>query len=200
MLNVSENLDLYHDRGSSTAGFGTTNEGAIVFNPWQYITKGTSVSQRIGDEVYARGMSVRLFYLAAADRPSQFVRIVIAVIPKTVGTTIMDGSNFDLLDAAGSNDTVTGMIKKEGVKVLYDKVTTLQVSGPRAVATLGESRMFKKFFIKSKRGGVLKWQQDGNLANKPVGVWVIPYDSYSTLRTDILGKVSFTYKLYFKDA
>jgi len=199
LMSSAESTSLYHDRGTSSAGATTTNEGALIFNPWYSITRGTSISNRIGDEVIARGMALRLMYLTTSDRPAQFVRIIIAVIPKTSGTTVHDGSNYDLMDSAGSNDTVTGMVKREGVKVLYDKTTTLTVQGVKAVPVTGDNRLFKKLYIKSKKGSNLKWQQDGTLANKPVGVWVIPYDQYGSIRTDICGYISYTYKLYFKD-
>lgn len=198
-MSAGENQALYHDRGNPTAGLLTSNQGATIFNPWYNITRGTSISQRIGDEITPSGMALRIMYNAVADRPSQFVRIIVAVIPKTVASVILDGSNYDLLDAGGSNDTVTGMIKKEGVKCLYDKTLRLQNDGQRAVAAEGDSRMYKKLYIKSKRGSKITWQQDGTLANKPVGVWVIPYDRFGTLRSDGLGLLSYTYKLYFKD-
>lgn len=199
VMGAGENRSCYHDRGDVSAGLLTTSQGALIWDPWFAITKGTSISNRIGDEIYPRGMSIRMFYNCSADRPSQYVRIIVAVIPKVVSGLIMSGSNFDLMDAQGSNDTVTGMIKREGVKVLYDKVRTFESDGARAVPAAGDSRFFKKIYIKSKRGGKLSWQQDGTLSNKPVGVWVVPYDGYNTLRSDILGYVSWTYKLYFKD-
>lgn len=199
IMGVAENFGQFHDRGANTAGLLTSNQGACIFNPWFLITRGTSISQRIGDEIYPRGMAVRMMYNAEPNRESQFVRIIVAVIPKVVSGVVMDGSNYDLLDAAGSNDTVTGMIKREGVKVLYDKTFTMQFKGARAVSRTGDSRLFKKFYIKSKKGGKLTWQQDGTLANKPVGIWVVPYDTFGTLRSDLLGALSFTYKLYFKD-
>lgn len=199
VMGAGENSACYHDRGDVSAGALTSNQGTIIWNPWFAITRGTSPSNRIGDEIYPRGMAIRMFYNCDFNRPSQFVRIIVAVIPKVVAGTVMNGSNFDLMDAQGSNDTVTGMIKREGVKVLYDKVKTFECDGTRAVQTTGDSRFFKKIYIKSKHGGKLSWQQDGTLSNKPVGVWVVPYDQYQTLRTDVLGYVSWTYKLYFKD-
>jgi len=199
VMGSGENTALYHDRGDVGAGALTTNQGALIWNPWYGITRGDTVSNRDGDEVYPRGFALRLLYNCASDRPGQFVRVIVAVIPKIVSGTIMNGTNYDLMDAAGSNDTVTGMIKREGVKVLYDKTFTLQPMGVRAVPVAGDSRLFKKFYIKSKKGGKLMWQQDGTLANKPVGIWVIPYDAFNTLRTDALGFCSYTYKMYFKD-
>lgn len=198
-MGSGEQSQCYHDRGNSNAGLLTSNQGSFVFNPWYQITKGTTISQRIGDEVYPRGMALRLLYNAASDKPAQFVRLIVAVIPKIVNGVIMDGSNFDLMDSSGSNDTVSGMIKREGVKVLYDKVFTLQPQGVRAAPEVGDSRFFKKLYIKSKRGGKLTWQQDGMLANKPVGIWCVPYNKYDEQRLAMLGVLSYTYKLYFKD-
>lgn len=195
-----ENVGLYHDRGTSNAGALTSNEGALIFNPWYQIAKGTDSSNRIGDEIYCRGMSIRLMGWSTPGRAAQYIRIIVAVIPKTVGSTITDGSNYDLLDAFGSNDTVTGMIKKEGVKVLYDRTITCKPMGSTdTTATSGDTRFFRRLYIKSKKGQKIGYQQDGNLVNKPVGVWVIPYDEYSSLRTDQLLSVSYTCKMYFKD-
>lgn len=199
VMAAGENTYLYHDRGTISAGLLTSNQGALIWNPWYAITRGDTVSNRDGDEIYPRGMALRLLYNNEASRPAQFVRIIVAVIPKIVGGTIMDGTNYDLMDASGSNDTVTGMIKREGVKVLYDKTYTVQAKSIRETPTTGDGRLFKKLYIKSKKGGKVTWQQDGTLTNKPVGVWVVPYDQYATLRSDLLGTCSYTYKLYFKD-
>lgn len=64
----------------------------------------------------------------------------------------------------------------------------------------GDNRFFKKIWIKSKRGKKIAWDQaTGLIVNRPVGVWVIPYDNYGSLRTDVLGYVTFTGKMFFKD-
>jgi hypothetical protein len=200
VMGTAENVSLYHDRGTVGPSVLSTHQGAIIFNPWFAITRGDTVSNRDGDEIYPRGMAVRMCYWCAADRQAQYVRIIVAVIPKIVSGYITDGTNFDLLDAAGSNDTVTGFVKREGVKVLYDKVWTGTAKGKTEDADeLGDNRLYKQFYIKSKKGSKVSWQQDGTLSNKPVGIWVIPYDDYNTLRTDILGRCTYTYKLYFKD-
>lgn len=197
---VVERGGLYHDRGAGSAGALTTNQGSVVFNPWQQITNGTNRSTRIGDEIQPTGFSMRIYYTTAAARASQFVRIIVAVIPKISGTTILDGSNFDLLDPSGSNDTVTGIIKNENVKVLYDRLITMKSQQTQATQLEGDNRFFKKIWIKSKRGKKIAWDQaTGLIVNRPVGVWVIPYDNYGSLRTDVLGYVTFTGKMFFKD-
>lgn len=153
-------------------------------------------------------MSLRMCYWCAADRQAQFVRIIIASVPRvntfpgSAGQVISSEGSYDLLETTGSNDTVTGIVKSSdsGIKVLYDRMWTGTARGKTEDADeLGDNRFFKKIWIRAKRGSKITWQQDGYLKNNPIGVWVIPYDDYSTLRTDILGKCTFTYKLYFKD-
>lgn len=196
----NENQALYHDRGVVTAGAIGNNEGTIIFNPWSLIAKGTDANNRIGDEVYARGSCLRFMYWNAPGRVASFIRLVIAVIPKTSGTTVHDGTNYDFLDPLGSNDTVTGFIKKEGIKVLYDKLYTMNAQGSTDVtSTSGDGRFYRRIFIKSKKNQILRFQSDGTLANKPLAIWIVPYDEYGTLRTDILGSVSYTFKMYWKD-
>lgn len=203
-----ENLALYHDRGDAVAGALATTQGAMIWNPWFSISRGTAPGNRIGDEIYPVGMALRLCYWCAADRQAQFVRIIVASVPRVStypggpGPVVTDEGKVDLMDPAGSNDTVTGMIKSSdtGIKVLYDRIWTGTAKGKTEDADeLGDNRFFKKIWLKAKRGSKITWGVDGYIKNNPIGVWVLPYDDYNTLRTDILGRCSFTYKLYFKD-
>lgn len=205
---AAEDVSLYHDRGMSSAGLLQSTQGALIWNPWFTISRGTAPGNRIADEIYPVGMAIRLAYYCAADRQAQFVRIVVASVPRVntypggPGEIVSSEGSYDLMDPAGSNDTVTGMIKSSdsGIKVLYDRVWTGKTVGKSEDADqLGENRFFKKIWIRAKKGSKLTWQTDGFLKNNPIGVWVIPYDDYGTLRSDILGKCAYTYKLYFKD-
>jgi hypothetical protein len=203
-----ENLSLYHDRGQVAAGATSTTQAPVIWNPWDLIDKGVASNMRIGDEIVPRGMALRLAYYCVADRQAQFVRIIIAQVPR-VNTipgggaeVVSNSSSYDLLDPAGSNDTVTGMIKDKdsGIRVLYDRMWTGTARGKTEDADeLGDNRFFKKIWIRYKGGRKIRWQPDGYMLNNPIAVWVIPYDDYGTLRTDILGRCACTWKLYFKD-
>jgi len=208
-LFASENVSLYHDRGTSDAGLISSTQGAIIFNPWYNVTRGTAVGNRIGDEIYPVGMAIRLAYWCAADRQAQYVRIVVCSVPKAstianAGAEVVTaGGSLDILDPAGSNDTVTGMIQSaddSGIKVLYDKLWTGTAKGKTEDADeLGDNRFFKKIWIRAKRGSKIHWRPDGYMKNNPLAVYVLPYDDYGSLRSDILGKCSYTCKLYYKD-
>lgn len=208
-MSAAENVSLYHDRGTSAAGLTATTQGAIIWNPWFDISRGTGPGNRVADEIYPIGMSLRFAYYAAADRQAQFLRVIVATVPRAstypgggAAEGVTNAGNMDLMDPAGSNDTVTGMIKSSdsGIKVLYDRVFTGRTVGKSEDADqLGEQRWFKKIWIRAKKGSKLTWQTDGYLKNNPMGVWIIPYDDYTTLRSDILGVCAFTWKLYYKD-
>ncbi len=57
----------------------------------------------------------------------------------------------------------------------------------------------KRIFIKRKRAGKIVFEQQNEIVNKPLCVYVLPYEYTPTLRTDIIGYCSVFYKLYFRD-
>lgn len=198
---AGENTPLYHDRGDGAAGLLTTNQGALIWNPWNAIQKGTNNGQRVSDEIYPRGLGIRLLLRNEVNRPNIHYRIIVAVIPKMYNGVITNGSNFDLGSGASGNDILTNFLKKEGVRVLYDKV--IRNNQDSAAGLTGANgfayNRFIKLYIKSKPGQKLTWGEDGNLAQRPVGIWVVPYEKYSTLRSDIIANASYSMKMYYKD-
>ena len=65
-MGVGENVLLYHDSGTPGAGALATTQGALIFNPWNYVTKGTNNDQRNGGEIYPRGMSMLMILLVCS--------------------------------------------------------------------------------------------------------------------------------------
>ena len=49
---------LYHDRGTTTATAVGGTQGALIWDPWVNIGQGTGVRNRVGDEIYPRGMAL----------------------------------------------------------------------------------------------------------------------------------------------
>lgn len=200
-----ENVALYHDRGASGAGALTTNQGAIIFNPWYDISRGNAPGNRLSDSINPSGFAVRMLLRNEVSRPNVHYRVVIAVIPKIYGGVVMDGTNYDLGSGTSGNDIMTNFFKKEGMKVLYDKMIKgyTQSTFVSHGTLVGDNEVayskFLKLYVRSKRGATIKWGEDGRIVNNPVGVWVIPYENYATLRTDIVAHVSFSYKMYWRD-
>jgi hypothetical protein len=195
----SEDASLYHNRGTVAAGALTTNQGASVFNPWAFIAQGTTSSQRVGSEIMPRGMSVRLHYVPSEDRMTQHLRVIVCTIPKVSNAVVSDGSNFNLFDAGVSNNTLCSFRKDDNnIKIMYDKVFSMRAV-PFGTTTTGVSRFFKKFFIRRKRSSKIIYERTNEIINKPLAIYVIPYDRYPAVRTDVLGRLDLFYKLYFRD-
>jgi len=200
LIASSENVQLYHNMGASGVAFN-----AIIFNPWKFINQGAGANNRIGTEIYPRGLAVRMELFNKLDRPNITYRIVVAVIPKFyngAGT----GSTFDWRDTTGSSNSLLSWVKPDaGIKILYDKIVRNEAhfsaipSGTSGDQDGKEAHKMIKFYIKSKRGQKLLWDPTGDLVNKPMVMYVIPYDSYGTLTTDNIASVSINTKYYWKD-
>lgn len=197
---AQENIQLYHNYGAAPASMN-----AIIFNPWQSIAQGTGPTQRVGTEVYPRGMAVRLELFNKLDRPNVSYRIIVAIIPKIYAGAATNAT-FDFRDNTGSANSLLAWMKPDaGIKVLYDKVIRNEAhfsaiaSGTSGDQDNKEAHKFVKFYIRSKRGQKLVWGPDGNLINKPMILYVIPYDSYGTLTTDNIASCAINTKFYFKD-
>jgi len=197
----AEDFALFHNRGASGAGALTSNQGTIVFNPWAFIGQGTTSQDRVGSEVWPRGMSVRLHYVPSEDRMTQHLRIIVCTIPKVSNSIVNDGTNFNLFDTTAGvpNNVLCGFRKDDnGIKILYDKVFYIKAV-PFGTTTTGVARFFKRFYIRRKRASKLIWERNNEIINKPLAIYALPYDRFPAVRTDQLGKMDLFYKLYFRD-
>lgn len=206
---ANENQQLYHNTGLA----GATYVAPIIFNVWNAIAQGPGKQQRIGDTIIPRGFSLRLWIANKLDRPNIMYRLIVCVLPKTFNNARVTAGSIDIgqpnFAGACGNYMCLSMDTEKGIKVLYDRVFNLQVGnssqsfangGLRPAGNL-ECHTFKKLWIKSKKGSTVKYESNANqdIINKPMAVYLIPYDSYGTLNTDIVGTCAFTGKLYFKD-
>jgi hypothetical protein len=196
----SENIQLFHNTGATSGVFN-----GIIFNPWQAIQQGVTSITRIGTEIYPIGMSVRLELFNKLDRPNITYRIVVAVIPKLYGGSAT-ASNFDWRDSTGSGNSLLSWVKPDcGIKVLYDKIHRNEShfsAIPTGVAgdqDGKEAHKMVKFYIKSPTGSKLMWDPLGNMINKPICMYIIPYDSYGTLTTDNIASCAINTKYFWKD-
>lgn len=194
-----EDRQLYHDVGVGTGP--TTNQVAILFDPWQYVAVGTGRQNRIGDQITPRGIALRLWLANKADRMDILYRVIICVLPRAIGNTYTLYNNVDLfqaMDQGTNNSTITAMVDMEKCKkVLVDRTYHLQNA---TGFDTKEVHMLKKFWIKAKNARAIKYTSAGAHANNLLGVYVIPYDSYGTLQIDNIASAAYTARLYFKDA
>ena len=68
-----ENVQLYHNVGETGGAVGpylNPYTDANFFNCWSLINTGTAAFNRIGNEIYPRGMSIRMWLANKSDRPN----------------------------------------------------------------------------------------------------------------------------------
>ncbi|AJD07515.1 putative capsid protein [Odonata-associated circular virus-10] len=198
----SENIQLYHNNGAVSGAGGST--AAVIFNPWDAIGQGLTVRNRIGNEIYPRGMAVRMELSNKLDRPNLTYRIIVAVIPKYYNNTVSSAA-FDPRDNNASMNWMISWWKQDsGIKILYDKSARAQLGFYAVPSADGdqdgkEASKVVKLYIKSRRGQKLMWGQDQRLVNNPMIMWVIRSDLYGTLNTDNVASCAINTKHYWKD-
>lgn len=194
---IVENNQLYHNVANIKQDMLYTTQGITATD-----TGTSSYSNRIGDEVIARGLSLKFWFANKFDRPNVMYRLV--VFQYTSGDTVT--SNDVFLSA-----TANFMLKDYNtakIKVLYTKTFNLQVgstltanSDTAWTSAYGrEAHKLIKVWIPLKNKK-LKYQ--GDLSGIPkwtdIGFAVVPYDSYGTLTTDNIASYAYHSKFYFKD-
>lgn len=195
-----ENVQLYHDVGN---GIGpTTNQKALVFDPWLNLVQGVSKSTRIGDKVTPVGYKLRLWFANKPNFIDVLYRLIVVILPRAIGTVAVSPTNVDLFratDIGTNNSTMCGHIDKETVKkVLYDKTFRLQNSSGFDTK---EVHMIKKLYFKTKRARPIEYINNSNVhKNNFLAVYLIPYDSWGTLQTDNIASCAYIDRIYYKDA
>ena len=204
-----ENQQLYHNLGFGLTGIPPTSVSAIplLFNPWNNITQGTSRFTRIGDKITPRGMSLRIYLASKFDRPLTMFRIVVAILPKVFNGNVVS-STFDPFQVPNSGILGNTMLypadKDKGVKFLYDKIHKFTPNGwyslPASSAWYKEPTKCVKLWIKRKRSSSIVFDTTSStIVNKPLAIYVIPYEQYSTLTTDNIATCAVNMRMYYKD-
>jgi hypothetical protein len=75
-----------------------------------------------------------------------------------------------------------------------------------ALFTFAAKLAFREYFsgvvlwIKRKRANDIVYNQNlQQIVNKPIALYVIPYEEFSTYETDVVGKLDYRVRLYWKD-
>lgn len=194
---IVENVQLYHNIVNIKQDLLYTTQGITATD-----TGTSAYSNRIGDEVIARGLSLKFWFANKKDRPNVMYRLV--VFRYTSGDTV---SSNDIFLSATANFMLKDY-NKDKIKVLYSKIFNLQVgvSGTLPVGTDGsywnqkEAHRLLKVWIPLKNK---KLRYDGDVSGVPkwsdIGFAIVPYDSAGTLTTDNIASYAYHSKFYFKD-
>jgi len=205
---MMENRQLYHNLGGTGAAIPLSVTSLTPwFNPWANISEGSRRYERIGNKITPTGMSINLYLANKVDRPHTQIRVIVAILPKLVGTTITT-QQFDPFQIANGGSNGNNMIlpvdADEGVKFLYDKIHVLDNMGSFASAPGGgyakECTKYIKLWIKRKNARPIVYNdEDHTIINKPLAVYCIPYEQYSTLTTDNVSSCAGYMRMYYKD-
>lgn len=191
---ITENQQMYHNSGyiknnllNCTIGTGDVGTGAGVFN------------HRIGDELIARGISIKVWIANKLDRPNVMYRMIVYKYQSQsppASTALFKGAN---------GNKIMDEVDNEYITPVYQKIFNLQAGfSAFASATAGdvdgrEAHTYRQFWIPLKDKKI--HYVDGGSIPKFIdyGFFIVPYDSYGTLGTDIISSLAFQYKFYFKD-
>lgn len=202
-----ENRQLYHNLGSEPSPPGivipvNVTSSSDWFNPWSKITQGTSRFNRIGDKITPRGMSLKMYLANKTDRDFTMYRIIVAILPKEVTGTITTNV-FDPFQIANTgslgNNVILPSDSDIGVKFLYDRIHTVGKNYAANTAAKERTKVVK-LWIKRKRSSSIVFNHTTSyIVNKPLAVYCIPYEQYSTLTTDRVGSWAGFMRMYYKD-
>lgn len=204
----SENVQVYHNVGNTGGALGPFNSpwtDAAFFNCWAAIPQGTGVGQRLGNEIYPRGMKLRLMLFNKDTRPNLQYRIIIGTVPKlNQAGGISTPTNVNFLTPPQYNNLLTRMNTDLGCRAFIDR-TYRNALGISSVPLGGvggkESTLLRRYYIRRKKASKIIYSagQGAVIVNKPVFLAVIPYDAFGTLVTDNVASYAYQCTLYWKD-
>lgn len=154
---------------------------------------------RIGDEIIARGISIKLWVANKLDRPDVMYRV--AVYKYRAGTTL--NTSLDPYVSQGTSNFMIRDFNVEKFKIVKTFRFKISTSAQRITSTdtfqgaEGHKAINIWIPLKNKR---IKYEDGGNT---PLFIdyafSIVAYDSYGTLITDNIASIAFNRKFYFKD-
>jgi hypothetical protein len=133
------------------------------------------------------------------------VRIIVAILPKVVGgnITTYQYNPFQIANQGiMNNNMLLPADKDKGVKFLYDRIHRIGGQLPGAPSNFSNKEQTKniKLWIKRKRSRDIIFDTTSNdIVNKPLAVYAIPYEQFSTLQTDNIASITSLMRMYYKD-
>lgn len=197
-----DNVPLNHNVGFFTGLVPYVGSIPWFYNIWRNISPGPLRDQRIGDKISPVGISMKLYIENAVDRPNVMFRLIVCVLPKEYNGTVTSPNFNPFQSMATGNRMLLPPDMDKGVKFLYDRVIRAPAGVQRTEGGTYEKRinLLKKLWIKSKKGSVITFNQAlQQIVNRPLALYVIPYEAYSTSQESTVSFLSGMARLYYKD-
>lgn len=189
---ISENLQLNHNSPYVVGALLYTEQG-INDNE----TGTSQYTKRIGDEIVASGISIKLWFANKLDRPDILYKLV--VFKYKANTTLNATDPFEVQGTSNYMIRDMNVEKFKIVRVINFKISTsAQRITSADVFNGAEGHKAMKVWIPLRQK--IKYESG---TSTPFG-WdyaftVVAYDSYGTLTTDNIASFAMNRKLYFKD-
>lgn len=164
-------------------------------------------NNRIGDEVYAKGIQLKLFIANAARRPNVNYRVVMFSYNTQyveAGGGLTDAIFWSGINGAGGN--MNRMLDKpntDRIKVL--KQFILKPSHEANYSIASDSTFFEKTRTLSMylpfKNRKIKYNEDNSPfpLYRDIGFMVMAYDTITSLETDLISSFQWTSTFYYKD-
>ncbi len=165
----------------------------------------TNTDNREGASIRARGIKFKFHYLTSEDRPNSLLQIYL--FQYKANPTISDANFWRGTDGAGGNMPRTvDMPNTNHVRILGKIVVQNQNNYATSATTNGTTdhnrvngRIVEKY-IPLRDKLVTYERPDGTIPTwKDIGFAAVSYDANNTTQTDIIGFLSYSATLYFKD-
>lgn len=187
---IEENVNIYHNSGYIYTNILKTQQGTTDTD-----TGATAYSNRLGDEINARGISIKLWIANKKDRPNVMYRI--GVVKYQAGSI----PTLSQLFVGANGNRMMDKLDNEYITVVYQKVFNLQNNIAFSDPThTREAHTYRKIWIPLKDKKII-YNNGGSIPKFiDYAFFIVPYDSYGTLTTDNIASFAYEQQLYFKDA
>lgn len=155
---------------------------------------------RVGNEIIARGISIKFWLQNAVPHPNLMYRIVVFKYPTLVGPVLSDSRLWQGKDGAGSDmNRMIDTIATNRVKILYSTIIKPTPFTQEQFDGVAKTTLFEKYI--SLRNMKLKYKEDGGQDPmfQNVGIAIVPYDRFQTAESTQVATLGHTIRTYFKD-
>jgi len=191
---ASSNISVYHNGG-------TGRDYGILTNLLQ-CNQGTGQSARIGDEVNAVGVKLKIYLQNTAERKNVNYRLWVMQVPRalagsTAFSNIFDGSIVDNGLTAMVNTDYYRIIKQKIVRMSYDTWY------PEPCVLRNQSKVVTMYVKLKGRKVAYGPTNDSPFPKDDKNCYsfcVVAYDNNGALLTDHIGNVTVESRFYYKDS
>lgn len=184
-------IELYHNSGSPASG----QILPTAIEPLHYSiipVQGSGDHQRNGDQIYAKGISVKMLLGQKADRMNVTYRII-----AWKGTTDARPVSYNELFDHVTSNVLLDCTNSDRGKIIYNKYIKKYIS-PQ-LSTNRELTFMHKFWIPYKKLMKFVYNNATDFSGEKIFIYVFAYDAYGTLLTENISYVQTWLKFYYKD-